>query len=55
MEVTEQPVMAVILLPMMRQMGLSTTLAASTVAGTAEPVRAPPTQVEVAVAMIGGP
>ena len=47
-EVAEQPAMSVIPLPTMGRMGLPT------VAGATQPVRTPPTQVEVAAAMTGG-
>ena len=52
--VVEQPVMAVIPLPMMGRMGLPTTLMVPTMVAAMQPVGTPPTQVEVAATVIGG-
>ena len=53
-EVVEQSVMAVIPLLMAGQMGLPTTLMASTTVGMAQPVVTLPTPVEVAAAVTDG-
>ena len=52
-EVTKQPATQVIPLPTMGQTKRLTTLVAPTTVGVTPPVEAPPTQVEVAAAVIG--
>ena len=49
----EQSAMVVIPLPTTGRMELQTVLMAPTMAGVMQPVRTPPTQAEVAVAVIG--
>ena len=53
-EVAEQPTMVAIPLPTTGWMGLLTALVAPTVVGVTQPVRAPPMQAKVMVAVIGG-
>ena len=53
-EVVEHPMTAMIPLSTVRQMGLPIVLVAPTAAGATQPVMTPPTQVEVAAAVIDG-
>ena len=54
MEVTEQPVTAVIPLPMTGRTGLLTALVAPTVVGATQLIMTPPTRVEVAAVVTDG-